>query len=116
MRSTAEVLDHHGKCFAARDLDAVLAEGPEDGHDECRIRKPVQEITTRLPGRTTSGSAGDLASALRRAEAAHGEHEKRTGQRDASWPEWYAAYMVAEHAGQALVVSVLAVTDAEATT
>jgi hypothetical protein len=41
----------------------------------------------------------DLASALRRAEAAHGQHEKRTGQRDANWPDWYAAYMVAEQAG-----------------
>jgi catechol 2,3-dioxygenase-like lactoylglutathione lyase family enzyme len=48
-----------------------------------------QEITTRLPGRidaaaTSFGSASDLASAMRRAEAAHGEHEKRTGQRDAN--------------------------------
>ena len=43
-----------------------------------------------------------LASALRRAEAAHGEHEKRTGQRDANWPDWYAAYMVAEQAGTEL--------------
>jgi catechol 2,3-dioxygenase-like lactoylglutathione lyase family enzyme len=60
-----------------------------------------QEVTTRLPGRidpatTTFASANDLASALRRAEAAHGLHEKRTGQRDANWPDWYAAYMVAE--------------------
>src|SRR5262249_24161313 len=66
-----------------------------------------QEITTRLPGRidsaaTSFGSAGDLASALRRAEAAHGQHEKRTGQRDANWPDWYAAYMVAEQAGTEL--------------
>jgi hypothetical protein len=44
----------------------------------------------------------ELASAFRRAEAAHGEHEKRTGQRDANWPEWYAAYMVAEQAGTEL--------------
>jgi len=44
----------------------------------------------------------DLSSALRRAEAAHGEHEKRTGQRDASWPDWYANYMVAEQAGTEL--------------
>ena len=45
----------------------------------------------------------DLANALRRAEAAHGEHEKRTGgQRDANWPEWYAAYMIAEQAGKEL--------------
>ena len=51
---------------------------------------------------TTFASANDLASALRRAEAAHGEHEKRTGQRDANWPDWYAAYMVAEQAGTEL--------------
>jgi len=67
----------------------------------------LQEVTTRLPGRIDSGttsfaSASDLASAFRRAEAAHGEHEKRTGQRDANWPEWYAAYMVAEQAGTTL--------------
>ena len=67
-----------------------------------------QEITTRLPGRidsatTTFASAEDLASAFRRAEAAHGEHEKRTGgQRDENWPEWYAAYMVAEQSGTEL--------------
>jgi catechol 2,3-dioxygenase-like lactoylglutathione lyase family enzyme len=67
----------------------------------------VQEVTARLPGRldpaaTTFGSASDLAGALRRAEAAHGEHEKRTGQRDANWPDWYAAYMAAEQTGAAL--------------
>jgi catechol 2,3-dioxygenase-like lactoylglutathione lyase family enzyme len=67
----------------------------------------LQEITTRLPGRvnpaaTTFGSASDLTSALRRAEAAHGEHEKRTGRRDANWPDWYAKYMVAEQAGTGL--------------
>ncbi|HEX8800397.1 MAG TPA: VOC family protein [Terriglobales bacterium] len=65
-----------------------------------------QEITTRLPGRvagdTTYASVGDLASALRRAEAAHGEHEKRTGQRDENWADWYAAYMVAEQSGAEL--------------
>jgi hypothetical protein len=53
-------------------------------------------------GRTTFASAADLASALRRAEAAHGEHERRTGQRDENWPDWYAAYMVAEQSGEAL--------------
>ena len=68
----------------------------------------LQEITTRLPGRidtgvTSFGSASDLAGALRRAEAAHGEHEKRTGgQRDENWPAWYAAYMAAEQAGTEL--------------
>ena len=67
----------------------------------------LQEITNRLPGRidsaaTTFASANDLASAFRRAEAAHGEHEKRLGQRDASWADWYAAYMVAEQSGAEL--------------
>ena len=66
----------------------------------------LQEVTTRFPGRvagdTTYASVPDLAQALRRAEAAHGEHEKRTGQRDADWPSWYAAYMVAEQAGAEL--------------
>jgi len=65
----------------------------------------LQEVTTRLPGRidsTTFGSASDLANAMRRAESAHGEHEKRTGQRDANWPDWYAKYMVADQAGTEL--------------
>jgi catechol 2,3-dioxygenase-like lactoylglutathione lyase family enzyme len=66
-----------------------------------------QQITTRLPGRvdpatTTFASASELAAAMRRAEAAHGEHEKRTGQRDANWSDWYAKYMVAEQAGSEL--------------
>jgi catechol 2,3-dioxygenase-like lactoylglutathione lyase family enzyme len=66
----------------------------------------LQEVTTRFPGRvagdTTYGSAEDLAQALRRAEAAHGRHEARTGERDADWPTWYAAYMRAEQAGTEL--------------
>ena len=67
----------------------------------------LQEITTRLPGRIDSGvtsyeSTTDLIRALRRAEAAHGEHEKRTGVRDANWADWYAAYMAAEQAGAEL--------------
>lgn len=68
----------------------------------------LQEITTRLPGRidkgvTSFGSVDELASAFRRAELAHGEHEKRSGgQRDENWPEWYAAYMAAEQAGTEL--------------
>ena len=67
-----------------------------------------QEITARLPGRIDSGvttftSANDLADAFRRAEAAHGKYEARLGQgRDANWPEWYAAYMLAEQAGTEL--------------
>jgi catechol 2,3-dioxygenase-like lactoylglutathione lyase family enzyme len=67
----------------------------------------LQEITTRLAGRidpaaTSFGSATDLASALRRAAAAHGEHEKRIGKADPNWPDWYAEYMAAEQAGTQL--------------
>ena len=95
----------------------IRVNGPDPEHRSYRsfasFRDPdgngwlFQEITTRLPGRieataTTFASANDLASAFRRAEAAHGEHEKRTGQRDANWPDWYAAYMVAEQSGKGL--------------
>jgi catechol 2,3-dioxygenase-like lactoylglutathione lyase family enzyme len=72
----------------------------------------VQEVTTRLPGRidaadTAFASAANLASALQRAEAAHVEHQKRSGRphllhrsgQDENWPAWYAAYLVAEQAG-----------------
>jgi len=67
----------------------------------------LQEVTARLPGRidsgvTSFGSATDLAGALRRAAAAHGEHEKRIGAADANWPDWYSAYMAAEQAGTEL--------------
>lgn len=67
----------------------------------------LQEVTTRLPGRidsaeTTYASVSDLANAMRRAEHAHGEHEKRTGERDEEWPTWYATYMAAEQAGTEL--------------
>jgi len=95
----------------------IRVKGPDPAHGSYRsfasFRDPdgngwlLQEITSRLPGRisgtaTTFASANDLASAFRRAEAAHGEHEKRTGQRDANWPDWYAAYMVAEASGARL--------------
>jgi len=67
----------------------------------------LQEITTRLPGRIDTGvtsfeSTTELITALRRAAAAHGEHEKRTGVHDAEWADWYAAYMAAEQAGAEL--------------
>ncbi|MGY4349897.1 catechol 2,3-dioxygenase-like lactoylglutathione lyase family enzyme [Bradyrhizobium sp. GM7.3] len=66
-----------------------------------------QEVTTRLPGRiagdgTTFASQAALAAALRRAAAAHGEHEKRTGGHDENWADWYADYIVREQAGQPL--------------
>jgi hypothetical protein len=98
------------------------ANGKASGHDPERItyrsfasfQDPdgnhwlLQEITTRLPGRTdpattSFGSLTDLEGALVRAATAHGEHEKRNGgQRDENWPEWYAAYMVAEQSGAKL--------------
>jgi catechol 2,3-dioxygenase-like lactoylglutathione lyase family enzyme len=67
----------------------------------------LQEVTTRLPGRvdlatTSFASASDLARAMERASAAHGEHEKRIGQADPNWPDWYAEYMVSEQAGEEL--------------
>ncbi|MBM0231308.1 VOC family protein [Micromonospora sp. STR1_7] len=96
----------------------VSPNGPVDGPDPERrsyfsratFRDPdgntwlLQEITTRLPGRVEGGltsfaSDSDLASALRRAADAHGEHEKRTGTRDENWPDWYATYMVSEQSG-----------------
>jgi catechol 2,3-dioxygenase-like lactoylglutathione lyase family enzyme len=66
-----------------------------------------QQITSRLPGRidsaeTTFASIKDLANAMRRAEAAHGEHEKRLGKRDEDWADWYAEYMVHEQSGEKL--------------
>ncbi|KQW48160.1 MULTISPECIES: VOC family protein [unclassified Ensifer] len=68
----------------------------------------LQEVTERLPGRvdtdiTTFTSSSELAGALRRAAAAHGEHEKRTGgKHDENWPDWYADYIVQEQAGKPL--------------
>ncbi|AHG45985.1 glyoxalase [Rhizobium leguminosarum bv. trifolii CB782] len=67
-----------------------------------------QEVTARLPGRidadeTAFSTSSDLASALRRAAIAHGEHEKRNGgKHDEGWPDWYAEYMVSEQAGREL--------------
>jgi catechol 2,3-dioxygenase-like lactoylglutathione lyase family enzyme len=95
----------------------LRAKGPEPEHrsyhSHLSFRDPdgngwlLQEVTARLPGRIDSGattfpSANDLASTLRRAEAAHGEHEKRLGKRDENWSEWYAEYMVREQSGEEL--------------
>ncbi len=91
--------------------------GPADGHATyssfATFTDPdgntwlLQEVTTRLPGRIDTGetsyaSVDDLATALRRVAAAHGEHEKRTGEYDENWPDWYAAYLVAEQSGEQL--------------
>ncbi len=96
----------------------VRVKGPDSEHRSYRsfasFRDPdgngwlFQEITARLPGRidstaTSFASTSDLAGALRRAAAAHGEHEKRTGgQYDENWPDWYADYMVSELSGKEL--------------
>ena len=69
----------------------------------------LQEVTERFPGRidgdeTIFSSLNDLATALRRAETAHGQHEKTTGERDAAWPDWYARYLINEKAGKPLPI------------
>jgi catechol 2,3-dioxygenase-like lactoylglutathione lyase family enzyme len=116
-----EVFHDAGGVYAGTDepylFGRLRVSGPDPDHRSYRsfasFRDPdgngwlFQELTTRLPGRidsatTTFASANDLASALRRAEAAHGQHEKLTGQRDENWPAWYSAYMVAEQAGTEL--------------
>ena len=101
----------------ARFHDAGRVAGPAPGHSSygsfASFSDPdgngwlFQEVTTRLPGRidpatTSFASSSDLAGALRRASAAHGEHEKRIGHADPNWPDWYAEYMVRERAGDEL--------------
>jgi predicted enzyme related to lactoylglutathione lyase len=108
--------DSPGAQFGQNGADG-RASGPAPDHDSygsfATFSDPdgngwlLQEVTTRLPGRiagatTAYASVADLAAALRRAAAAHGEHEQRIGQRDEGWPDWYAAYMVAERAGTEL--------------
>jgi catechol 2,3-dioxygenase-like lactoylglutathione lyase family enzyme len=112
---------HNAGVYAGTDetylFGSVRVSGPDPEHRSYRsfasFKDPdgngwlFQEITTRLPGRidpatTTFASANDLANAMRRASAAHGEHEKRIGAADANWPDWYAKYMVAEQAGSEL--------------
>ena len=66
----------------------------------------LQELTTRRPGRadgeTEFHSEDALAGAMKRAELAHGAHEKTLGHRDEEWPAWYAKYMTSEQAGRPL--------------
>ena len=115
----SEVFHGAGDTHAGKDepflFGRVRLAGPDPGHGSYQsfvsFRDPdgngwlFQEITARLPGRvegeTTFTSSNDLAAALRRAAAAHGEHEKRSGgQHDENWPDWYADYMVREQAGK----------------
>jgi len=112
---------HNDGVYTGKDetylFGSVRVSGPDPKHASYRsfasFKDPdgngwlFQEITTRLPGRidsaaTTFASANDLANAMRRASAAHGEHEKRIGAADPNWPDWYASYMVAEQAGKEL--------------
>ena len=67
----------------------------------------LQEVTARLPGHQLSSevefaSSTELARALRRAAAAHDEHERRTGKQDTHWADWCADYISAEQAGKPL--------------
>lgn len=117
----SEVFHSAGEVYTGTDEPYLFGRhrvsGPDPNHGSYRsfasFHDPdgngwiFQEITTRLPGRldpaaTTFASVNDLASALRRAEAAHGVHEKQLGHRDEEWPDWYAAYMAAEQAGTEL--------------
>jgi catechol 2,3-dioxygenase-like lactoylglutathione lyase family enzyme len=117
----SEVFHDAGGVYAGTDepylFGRVRVSGPDPDHRSYRsfasFNDPdgngwlFQDVTVRLPGRvdakdTIFTSSAELATALRRAEAAHGEHEKRTGQRDENWPDWYAEYIVQEQAGKEL--------------
>jgi catechol 2,3-dioxygenase-like lactoylglutathione lyase family enzyme len=113
--AVSEVFHDAGGVFHHGGNEARVA-GPAPEHADygsfASFRDPdgngwlLQEIKIRLPGRASATTryddAEDLAQALRRAEAAHGEHEARTGEADANWPAWYAEYMVRERAGDEL--------------
>ena len=119
--SISEVFHGDGGAFAGTDEPYLFGRkrvsGPDAAHGSYRsfaaFNDPdgngwfLQEVTTRARGRidpstTDFASASDLANALRRAAAAHGEHEKRIGQQDPNWPDWYAEYMVREQNGKEL--------------
>jgi len=112
---------HNEGAYAGTDepylFGRLRVSGPDPDHRSYRsyasFRDPdgngwlFQQITARLPGRvdaddTTFTSSSELATALRRAASAHGEHEKRIGKYDANWPDWYAEYIVREQAGKEL--------------
>jgi catechol 2,3-dioxygenase-like lactoylglutathione lyase family enzyme len=118
----SEVFHHEGDAYTGPDEPYLFGRrrtsGPDPEHrtyhSYASFNDPdgngwlLQEVTARLPGRidtnqTTFASVADLAAAFRRAEAAHGEHEKRTGGgRDANWADWYATYLAAEQSGAEL--------------
>jgi len=117
----SEVFHGDSGVFAGKDepylFGSKRVSGPEPAHSSYKsfasFHDPdgngwlFQEITTRIPGRldpaaTTFASANDLASAMRRASVAHGQHEARTGQVDKNWSDWYAEYMVREQNGKEL--------------
>jgi catechol 2,3-dioxygenase-like lactoylglutathione lyase family enzyme len=117
----SEVFHDAGGVYAGKDepylFGRLRVSGPDPEHRSYRsfasFSDPdgngwvFQEVTVRLPGRvdaddTAFTSSTELATALRRAAAAHGEHEKRIGQQDADWPDWYAEYIVRERAGKEL--------------
>ena len=119
--AVSEIFHHEGDAYIGPDepylFGRVRVSGPDPERRTYRsyvsFSDPdgngwlLQEVTARLPGRvdpneTTFASVADLAAAFRRAEAAHGEHEKRTGVRDANWAAWYAEYLVAEQTGKEL--------------
>jgi catechol 2,3-dioxygenase-like lactoylglutathione lyase family enzyme len=116
----SEVFHDGGGVYAGPDepylFGRLRVSGPDPDHRSYRsfasFHDPdgngwlFQEITTRLPGRVTGdtkySSASELAQAMRRASAAHGQHEARIGRADANWPDWYAEYMVREQSGEEL--------------
>jgi len=118
----SEAFHHAGDVYTGSDEPFLFGRhrvrGPDPAHGSYRsfasFRDPdgngwvFQEVTARLPGRvdesdTSFTSSTELAGALRRAAAAHGEHEKRNGGvHDVNWPDWYAEYIVQEQAGKPL--------------
>jgi hypothetical protein len=58
----------------------------------------IQEIKTRLPGRSFSLDVGTLTELLREAEKQHGQYEPTAPKHH--WSGWYAAYMVARQRGK----------------
>jgi catechol 2,3-dioxygenase-like lactoylglutathione lyase family enzyme len=118
--TVGEVFHDAGGVYAGPDepylFGRLRVSGPDPDHRSYRsfasFHDPdgngwlFQEITTRLPGRVTTAtsypSASELSQALRRAAAAHGQHEKRIGKADPNWPDWYAEYMVREQSGEEL--------------